>query len=90
MIHDYKYTELLLDLMETVERNSKTTKMTSEQKKETVILLFREIIMKHFSEDTWLLNFEPIIPTLLEFIVSISKKDIKIQLNKVKRCCFGK
>jgi hypothetical protein len=90
MIHDYKYTELLLDLMETVERNSKTTKMTSEQKKETVILLFREIIMKQFSEDTWLLNFEPIIPTLLEFIVSISKKDIKIQLNKVKRCCFGK
>lgn len=85
---DFNYTTILLDLMEMIESQNKTSKLTGEEKRDRVIQLFSDIVTDQFGENTWILQFKPIIPTLIEFIVSISRKDIKIQLNKVKRCCF--
>ena len=89
-VKDYNYTKTLLSIMHAIEYESKTFLLTGQQKKDKVMELFKEIIVSEFGEDSWLLLFEPIIPELVDFIVSISRKDIKLHLHKVKRCCFGK
>ena len=89
MIKDFNYTKTLLDLMHEIEHECKTSQLTGEQKEDKVLEIFKAIVINEFGEDSWLLLFEPLVPELIDFIVSISRKDIKLQLNKVKRCCFG-
>jgi len=84
----FNYTEVVLDLMHTVEKDC--NHLTGYQKKSRVIKLFRDIATDHFGDVSWLLNYEPVIHDLIDFIISLSKKDIKLHLNKAKRCCFGK
>lgn len=87
---NFNYTNVLLEIMHEIEHECKALPMSGEQKKDRAVEIFKAIVINEFGEDSWLLIFEPIIPELIDFIVSISRKDIKLQLNKVKRCCFGK
>ena len=89
MSSEFNYISVLIEIMETIEKDYEHSQMFGEEKKNKAIELFKQTVIHEFGEEHWLLKFEPMIPTLIDFIVNVSKNDIKLQLNKVKRCCFG-
>lgn len=75
----------LLAFMELIDNDD----LTGEQKKERVISMFRAEIINNLGKDTWILQYENVISELIDFIVSISRKDINI--NNVSKCtCFSR
>ena len=79
-VDDFKYgaIEMLLDLMQCYELYQD---LTGTEKNEHVL----ENLRLKLDPDTFE-RYEPIFELLIEFIIGLSKNEVKIALNKAKKC----
>jgi hypothetical protein len=74
-----------VEVMNFTEKDNKN--VSGEMKKKYVMQLMQGIITDRYGEETWIQN-EEIVESFIEIIIGISKKYIKLDINKLKRCCF--
>ena len=75
-----------IEIMNFTEKDNKGA--SGHMKKQYVMQLMQDIITNRYGEDTWIEN-EEIVESFIEIAIGISKKYIKLDLNKaVRRCCF--
>ena len=75
-----------VDVMNFTEKDNKG--VSGEMKKKYVMQLMKDVITSKYDESTWVDN-EEIVESFIEIIIGISKKYIKLDINKaIKRCCF--
>ena len=80
------YIEELVHLMELIDREP----IHGSSKKRQVIELFSKKVIGIYGEEHWMVVVKPMIPLLIDFIVGVSRKDIKLQINRARRCCLGR
>ena len=77
---------LIIALMEEAE---KMNGLSGAAKKDYVTQMIKVVIVEKWGEEYYQTKIKPLVPTLIEFIISMSKNEIILDVNKqLKKCCW--